>query len=60
MGSGIIVWLLALFTLGAAVAFGLWQRAKVEKAKKEHHHTVLTERNPEMRRTDGAPGVDPQ
>lgn len=60
MDGSTIVWLLAIFTLGAGVAFGIWQRINVAKAKKEHHHSALTEGHPELRRTDGAPGVDPQ
>ncbi len=60
MNDSNIIWTLAIFTLLAAVVFGVWQRFKVEKAKKEHHHTAMTEGKPELRKTDGAPGVEPQ
>lgn len=55
-----IIWVLAIFTLVAVLVFAIWQRFRVEKAKKEHQHTAMTEGQPELRKTDGAPGVKPQ
>ncbi len=60
MNDSAIVWALAIFTLVAALGFAIWQRFKVEKAKREHHHTAMTEGKPELRGTGGAPGVKPQ
>ena len=60
MNNSSIIWGLAIFTLVAALVFAMWQRFRVEKAKKEHHHTAMTEGHPELRKTDGAPGVKPQ
>ena len=60
MNDSSIIWILALFTFVVVLGIAIWQRFKVEKAKKEHHHTAMTEGQPELRRTDGAPGVKPQ
>lgn len=57
MNDSNYIWALALFTFLAVLGVALWQRMKVEKAKKEHHHTAMTEGRPDLRRTDGAPGV---
>lgn len=55
-----IVWPLALVTLVIVVLLAVWQRARVARAKREHEHTAMTAGRPDQRRTDGAPGVDPQ
>lgn len=55
-----VIWPLAIVTLVIVIAVALWQRAKVAKAKTDHAHSALTEGRPAERRTDGAPGVDPQ
>lgn len=60
MDNGSTVWILALVTFGLVLAVAFWQRARVEKAKKNHEHSAMTAGKPELRRTDGAPGVDPQ
>lgn len=60
MNESSIIWALAIVTLVAVLGIAIWQRGKVAKAKKEHHHTAMTEGHPEMRRTDGAPGIKPQ
>ena len=51
---------LAIFTFVAVLVVAIWQRRKVEKAKQNHEHTAMTEGHPELRKTDGAPGVKPQ
>lgn len=56
--SGNWIWLLALFTFAVVIAIGVWQRAAVAKAKKEHHHTAMTAGHPEQRKSDGSdPGT---
>ena len=60
MNDANIIWGLAIFTLLAVLGFAVWQRFNVEKEKKAHAHTALTEGQPELRKTDGAPGVRPQ
>ena len=59
MGDPLVIALL-LFTLCAGVAIGIWQVMKVRKAKREHSHSAMTANAPQQRRTDGAPGVEPQ
>jgi hypothetical protein len=54
------VWILAVATLIVALAIGVWQRRKASKAKVDHEHSAMTRGRPDQRRTDGAPGVDPQ
>ena len=58
MGDPLVIALL-LFTLCAGVAIGIWQYVKVQRAKKTRSHSAFTAKAPELRKTDGAPGVDP-
>lgn len=60
MDNSSLVITLALVTLVLVVAYALWQRHRVSKAKDEKHHSALTAGRPDQRQTGGAPGVDPQ
>ena len=58
--SGYAPWLIALATFALVLVFALWQRGAVSKAKKEHHHSAMTEGKPELRKSDGSdPGTKP-
>lgn len=43
-----LLWL-ALLTLGIAIAVGVWQLARVRKAKRTHEHSAMTEHDPKAR-----------
>ncbi len=58
--SGYIPWLLALVTFGLVLAFAMWQRRDVSKAKDERQHSAMTQGKPELRKSDGSdPGTRP-
>ena len=55
-----VVWPLALATLVIVLAVAAWLRMRASRAKSQHEHSAVTAGRPAERRTDGAPGVDPQ
>lgn len=55
-----ITWPLALVTLLIVVVLAVWLRVRAKRAKDNHEHSAMTAGKPAQRRTDGAPGVDPQ
>lgn len=55
-----ITWPLALLTFVIVIVIAFWMRMRAKTAKSEHAHSAMTAARPDQRRTDGAPGVDPQ
>ena len=55
-----VTWPLAFLTFVIVIGVALWMRARAKTAKTHHAHSAITAGHPEQRRTDGAPGVDPQ
>ena len=55
-----ITWPLALVTLLIVIVLAVWLRARAKRAKETHEHSAMTAGKPSQRRTNGAPGVDPQ
>jgi hypothetical protein len=42
MSNETLVLVLAIFTLGAAIAYGLWQRARTRRSQEEGHKSAMT------------------
>jgi hypothetical protein len=42
MSNETLILVLALFTLGAAIGYGLWQRARTRRSQAEGHKSAMT------------------
>ncbi len=53
-----IIYVLALFTLFAALGYGLWQVARVRRAKRTNKGSALSDLASSERQTESGPSVD--
>lgn len=49
MDTNTMIIVLAIATLLAAVAIGIWQKARTRKAEKTNEHSAVSERRPEVK-----------
>jgi len=45
-----LIFILAIFTLGAGLAFGLWQRRRARLARQREEHSALAEHSEQSSR----------